>query len=57
MFDPRTYVFQLLNQIAISDQYAAEENPGRVLSVWQIQNSHLRDLAKQIDACLVSKIS
>lgn len=57
MPDIRTVLTELLHQLDISDQYAAQENPSRMPTVWQIQNSLLRDKAKEAVTSATSSVS
>ncbi len=57
MRDVRTILAEMLKQIDVSDQYANAENTSRVPSVWQIQNGHLRTLAKDALDSATSRIT
>lgn len=59
MFDVRSILTELLKQIDISDQYAADaKEPGdRVPSVWQLQNGLIRDKAREALDSATSKIT
>lgn len=57
MQDIRTILNDLLKQVAVSDFYAAQENESKVPSVWQLQNSLLREKAHEALRCVTSQIT
>ena len=48
----RKALMELSRQLIDSHEYAREENPSAVPSMWQIQNGHLRDCLARVFAAL-----
>ena len=47
-------LLKLMRQLEVSDEYAKQENSGPLPSVWQLQNSHIRDRAREALAAIAA---